>query len=331
MEKIVVVGSNSFSGASFVAHALEAGSEVIGVSRSKEPSPVFLPYRWILTEMQQKFEFHQMDINLDLTAFKGLLEKIKPQYVVNFAAQSMVAESWQNPDHWMMTNVVSTVRLHEILRRCDFLKKYVHISTPEVYGSCSGLVPESTHYNPSTPYAVSRAAADMSLLTFFKNYKFPVCFTRAANVFGPGQQLYRIIPRAILFCLTGQKLQLHGGGHSVRSFIHMRDVAEGTLRVMRDAPAGEIYHFSTTRNISVRQVVELITGKLGVKFEEAVEIVGERPGKDAAYLLDSAKAKAALGWTDKISLEAGVDETIAWAKNNLSEIKKQPANYEHKP
>jgi len=108
-------------------------------------------------------------------------------------------------------------------------------------------------------------------------------------------------------------------------------VAEGTLRVMRNAPAGEIYHFSTTRNISVRQVVELITGKLGVKFEEAVEIVGERPGKDAAYLLDSAKAKATLGWTDKISLEEGVDETIAWAKNNLSEIKKQPANYEHKP
>lgn len=331
MEKILVIGSNSFSGASFVAHALEAGAEVIGVSRSKEPSPVFLPYRWLSAEAQQRFKFHSIDLNLQLDVLMGILDQFRPQYVVNFAAQSMVAESWQNPDHWMMTNVVSTVKLHEILRRCDFLKKYVHISTPEVYGSCSGLAPESTHYNPSTPYAVSRAAADMSLMTFFKNYKFPVCFTRAANVFGPGQQLYRIIPRAILFCLTGQKLQLHGGGHSVRSFIHMRDVAEGTLRVMRNAPAGEIYHFSTTRNISVRQVVELITGKLGVKFEEAVEIVGERPGKDAAYLLDSAKAKATLGWTDKISLEEGVDETIAWAKNNLSEIKKQPANYEHKP
>ncbi len=331
MEKILVIGSNSFSGASFVAQALEAGSEVVGVSRSAEPSPVFLPYRWIPAAAQQRFKFHSIDMNHHLDALMGILEQFKPPYVVNFAAQSMVAESWQHPDHWMMTNVVSTVRLHERLRHCGFLRKYVHISTPEVYGSCSGLVPESTHYNPSTPYAVSRAAADMSLMTFFKNYKFPVCFTRAANVFGPGQQLYRIIPRTILFCLTGQKLQLHGGGHSVRSFIHIRDVAEGTMRVMRSAPAGEIYHFSTARNLSIRELVKLITEKLGVKFEEAVEIVDERPGKDAAYLLDSTKAKTTLGWEDKINLEQGIDETIAWARRYLPEIRKQPANYKHKP
>ncbi|MFA5160395.1 MAG: GDP-mannose 4,6-dehydratase [Candidatus Omnitrophota bacterium] len=331
MEKILVIASNSFSGASFVAHALEAGAEIIGVSRSKEPSPVFLPYRWLPAETQQRFRFQPIDINHHLNALKGILEKFRPDYVVNFAAQSMVAESWQNPDHWMMTNVVSTIRLHELLRKCEFIKKYVHISTPEVYGNCKGLIPENTNYNPSTPYAVSRAAADMSLATFFRNYKFPVCFTRAANVFGPGQQLYRIIPRTILFCLTGKKLQLHGGGHSVRSFIHIRDVAEGTLCVMRNAPAGEIYHFSTTRNISVRQVVELITARLGVKFDEAVEIVDERPGKDAAYLLDSTKAKTTLCWEDKISLEQGIDETIAWAKSNLETIKKQPANYAHKP
>jgi dTDP-glucose 4,6-dehydratase len=85
----------------------------------------------------------------------------------------------------------------------------------------------------------------MSLTTFYNNYKFPVIFTRAANVFGPGQQLYRIIPRTVLFFLTGKKLQLHGGGHSVRSFIHMRDVAEGTWLAAQKSPPGEIYHFST--------------------------------------------------------------------------------------
>ena len=148
MEKILVVGSNSFSGASFVAHALETGAEVIGVSRSQEPSRVFLPYRWIPSEAQQRFKFYPIDINLHLDVLMGILDQFRPRYVVNFAAQSMVAESWQNPDHWMMTNVVSTVRLHERLRHCDFIEKYVHISTPEVYGCCSGLVPENTHYNP---------------------------------------------------------------------------------------------------------------------------------------------------------------------------------------
>ena len=97
------------------------------------------------------------------------------------------------------------------------------------YGSCSGLVDENHPFSPSTPYATSRAACDMHLLNFFKNYNFPVVFTRAANVYGPGQQLYRIIPRTILFIKLGKKLQLHGGGKSLRSFIHIRDVAEATL------------------------------------------------------------------------------------------------------
>lgn len=330
-EKIIIIGSNSFSGASFIAQALEAGATVIGTSRSPEPDAVFLPYRWIDAEALSRFNFHQVDLNFQMDLLMEIINEFRPDYVVNFASQSMVAESWQNPDHWMMTNVVSTVRLHERLRQCDFLKKYVHISTPEVYGSCSGLVTEQTPYSPSTPYAVSRAAADMSLITYFKQYNFPVVFTRAANVYGPGQQLYRIIPRTILFFLTGQKLQLHGGGHSVRSFIHIRDVSEGTLRVMRSASPGEIYHLSTTRNISIREVVELIACRLGVSFDDLVEVVGDRPGKDSAYLLDSTKARNTLGWQDCITLEKGIDDTIAWVKDNFDTLLRQPSDYIHKP
>lgn len=331
MEKVLVIGSNSFSGASFISHVLATGAKVIGVSRSEEIAPVFLPYRWISTDMQKRFSFRQVDLNLDLDTLIEIITTFRPDYVVNFAAQSMVAESWQNPDHWMMTNVVSTVRLHEHLRQCDFIKKYVHVSTPEVYGSCSGLVTEQNPYNPSTPYAVSRAAADMSLMTYFKQYKFPVVFTRAANVYGPGQQLYRIIPRTILFFLTDRKLQLHGGGHSVRSFIHIRDVSEGTLRVMRSTSPGEIYHLSTTRNISIRKVVELIACRLGASFDDLVEVVGDRPGKDSAYLLDSTKARNTLGWQDCISLEKGIDDTIAWVKDNFDTLIRQPSDYIHKP
>ncbi|MEM5789619.1 MAG: GDP-mannose 4,6-dehydratase [Syntrophobacteraceae bacterium] len=330
-EKILVLGSNSFSGASFISHSLRRGAEVIGASRSPEPVSVFLPYRWLEIEAQRRFSFYQIDLNHDLDALMTIIHEIRPEYVVNFAAQSMVAESWQNPDHWMMTNVVSTIRLHERLRRCEFIRKYVHISTPEVYGSCSGLVPEHTVYNPSTPYAVSRASADMSLMTFFRQYRFPVVFTRAANVYGPGQQLYRIIPRTILFFLTGRKLQLHGGGHSVRSFIHIAEVCEGTLRIMRAGLPGEIYHLSTTRNISIRELVEMIAQRLNVPFEQLVEIVGERPGKDSAYLLDSSKARETLGWGDILTLETGIDETIAWIRNNLSEIQAQPCDYIHRP
>jgi len=252
-------------------------------------------------------------------------------YVINFASQSMVAESWINPEHWYQTNVVANVRLHEKLRKMDFIKKYVHISTPEVYGSCSGNVTEAQVFNPSTPYAASRAACDLHLLTFFKQYKFPVTFTRAANVYGPGQQLYRIIPRTMLFIRLGRKLQLHGGGRSVRSFIHLEDVSDGTLRVARQGQPGEGYHFSTPLYLSIRELVEKICSTMNVKFEEVVEVVGDRPGKDQAYLLDSTKARKTLGWDAKVSLEQGLSEVLTWIDSNLDTLKTLPFDYIHKP
>jgi len=207
----------------------------------------------------------------------------------------------------------------------------VHVSTPEVYGSCQGLIKENTLYNPSTPYAVSRAATDMSLMTFYKTYNFPVIFTRAANVYGPGQQLYRIIPKTIFFFLEGRKLQLHGGGHSIRSFINIKNVADGTLRAARMASNGEIFHFSTLRNISIRSLVEMIAKQMNIFFEDNVEIAEERPGKDKAYLLDSSKAKSVLGWKDTVRLEQGIEETIAWVRDNLAVLKKESSCYVHKP
>ncbi len=338
-EKCLVLGSNSFSGASFVAYLLEQGYPVIGCSRSPEPHAAFLPYQWTPGPSREQkpamhpgtFRFFQHDLNRDLDALMDLIHQEKPGFVVNFAAQSMVAESWKNPDHWLMTNAVSTVRFHDRLRQCDFLKKYVHVTTPEVYGSTSGPIDETAPYNPSTPYAVSRAAADMSLKTFFAAYGFPVVFTRAANVFGPGQQLYRIIPRTILFIKLGRRLQLHGGGHSERSFIHIRDVSDATARIMRDGAPGEAYHISTSRIVSVRDLVQMICDRMRKRFEDCVEVVGERLGKDAAYRLDSSKLRSRLGWQDRISLEQGIDETIAWVERWLDDLKSQPFDYIHKP
>jgi dTDP-glucose 4,6-dehydratase len=152
---------------------------------------------------------------------------------------------------------VANVKLHEKIRQFPFLKKYVHVSTPEVYGSCSGNVTESAPFNPSTPYAASRAACDLHLLTFFKNYQFPVVFTRAANVYGPGQQLYRIVPRTIFFIKTGRRLQLHGGGRSVRSFIHAR-CSRRHWRVAHGGEPGEGVSFLHRPYVSIRELVERI-------------------------------------------------------------------------
>jgi len=326
---VLVVGSNSFSGASFVDFLLRQGERVLGVSRSAEAHPAFLPYRW--SRREGEFSFQACDLNKDLDGLMQLVNRERPAQVVNFAAQSMVGESWKHPEHWFMTNVVSTVRLHERLRHCDFLERYVHVTTPEVYGSTEGFIREDAPFRPSTPYAVSRAAADMSLRTFVDAYRFPVVFTRAANVYGPGQQLYRIIPRTILFVLLGRKLQLHGGGVSRRSFIHMDDVSDATWRIAREAPVGETYHISTNEIVTVRELVERICAKLGVRFEDHVEVAGERLGKDAAYMLDSTKLRQTLGWRDRVSLDEGLDQCIDWARRNLQTVKTMPFDYVHKP
>ena len=287
--KFLVLGSNSFSGATFAAYLAAQGYDVLATSRSAEPHDAFLPYKWEKSPGAVRFE--TIDINQDLDRLAALLKREQPTHVVNFAAQSMVGESWINPDHWMMTNVVSTVRLHEVLRRYDRLERYVHVTTPEVYGSTEGWVREDHHFNPSTPYAVSRAAGDMSLRTYFQTYDFPVLFTRAANVYGPGQQLYRIIPRTILAAIGGQKLRLDGGGSSVRVFIHMRDVSDATLRIALSGKLGETYHISGYELVSIRQLVETILARLGRRFEDCVEIGPERPGKDTSYTLDFPKAE----------------------------------------
>lgn len=299
----------------------------MGISRSDEPIDVFLPYKW---HDHSNFKFYPLDLNVHLAEITALMQQVKPAYVVNFAAQSMVGESWQNPGDWFMTNVVSTIKLHDELRKCDFLKRYVHVSTPEVYGSSSGFVSEDFPFNPSTPYAVSRAAADMSLRTFHAAYNFPVVTTRAANVYGPGQQLYRIIPRTILFILLGKKLQLHGGGVSTRSFINMRDVSDATYKIMQNGHNGDTYHISTNEVISVKALVERICTKLDVNFEDHVEMVVERVGKDAAYHLASTKVRTQLGWQDHVSLDQGLDECIAWVKSNFDVLKTEPYAYQHK-
>ena len=277
-----------------------------------------------------RFCFAKLDLNLHTAELVDAIADFKAPRVVNFAAQSMVAESWEHPDHWYQTNVVANVRLHDGLRKMPDLKKYVHVSTPEVYGSCSGDVREDAPFRPSTPYAASRAACDLHLQTFIRQYDFPAVFTRAANVFGPGQQLYRIVPRTLLFLALGQKLQLHGGGHSVRSFIHIDDVSVGTLSAALDGEPGQVFHLSTKRTIAIRDLVSLMCDQAGVKFEDFAEIVADRPGKDSAYLLDASLARTKLGWQDRVSLEEGIADTKRWIDENLAVLREQPKNYIHK-
>ena len=325
---ILVLASNSFSGSSFIDHLLTAGYKVIGISRSVEILPVFSLYK--NNKNFKNFTFKQVDLNRDLNTITEIVSKHQVEFIFNFVAQSMVAQSWDAPEHWYQTNVVSLSRLGNLLIKEKLIKKFVHFTTPEVYGSTSGWLKESFNFAPSTPYAISRAAGDWHLKALFESHGFPVIFTRAANVYGPGQQLYRIIPKTILSALTGKKLSLHGGGKSIRSFIHINDVSTALTAIMNTGEVGQSYHISTNKMISIFDLVQELASLLGVEVDHLIEQGPERAGKDFAYQLSSEKIRNELGWRDQITLGKGLEDTLAWAKSNLDTLKALPDTYEHK-
>lgn len=328
MTRVFVLGSNSFGGASFVDYALDEGCEVFGVSRSEEVHPVCRPY--IDNPNVDRFTYRQMDVNNDLKAIVAAVHEFQPDYVADFAGQGMVAPSWNWPEQWYQTNIVSKVQLHNALRELKSLKRYVRVSTPEVFGDCDGLIDETQSYNPSTPYAVSHAAIDMSLTAFHRQWDFPVVLTRFANFYGPGQQLYRIVPKTIICGLTNQTLMLHGGGHSTRAFIHGRDVASGVYKAMTVGESGEAYHFTTDPFVTIRQLVKSIATLLGREMSDFVQETEDRPGKDKAYLMKADKAANNLGWTPEFTLQQGLEQCISWVRENIDTINSMEQNYVHK-
>jgi len=327
--RVVVLGANAFSGQDFVDLLLDDPRyEVIGVSRSPERSDLFLRYR--RRNDLSRYRYVQLDFNRDMPALLDLLDDLRPSRIVNFAAQSEVGPSWVHPEHWFQTNTVSLSLLVNHLRRREYLERYLHVSSPEVYGTCVGRVTEESPVNPSTPYAASKAAADHLLSTYQKQFGFPLLTVRATNVYGAGQQLFKIIPRSAIYLKLGRVIELHGGGHAVKSYIHIRDVSRGELAILEHGKIGSLYHLSPDRGVAVRDVVATICDRMGRSFQEATRVVAERPGQDAAYVIDSTRARTELGWAPRISLDEGLGEVAEWVEGSWDRVRQEPLEYQHK-
>ncbi|MEW6172085.1 MAG: GDP-mannose 4,6-dehydratase [Bacillota bacterium] len=326
---IAVLGANSFSGQDFVDLLLDnPWYKVIGISRSPERSGLFLKYKQ--RHDLSRYRYFEIDMNQAMPALLELLDAERPEYIVNFAAQSEVAPSWEHPEQWFQTNCVALARLINHLRRRDYLRRYLHVSSPEVYGSCFGKVYEDAQINPSTPYAASKAAADMLLSTYAKQFRFPVVTVRSTNVYGARQQLHKIIPRSVIYMKLGKKIELHGGGVSVKSYIHIRDVSRGELAILERGRLGQVYHLSPENGVEVREMVRMIAKRLGYRFQDVTTLVDERPGQDAAYVIDSTRARTDFGWTPQVNLKDGLSEVITWVEDNWREIQEQPLEYQHR-
>ena len=298
----------------------------MGVSRSKEKK--FLNC-YKENKNIKNFTFHKLDINYDLKKLISLIENFKPNYIINYSAQGMVNESWNNPDHWYQTNIVSMSNLVENILKFKFIKVFLNFSTPEVYGNLNRLTKENINFNPTTPYAISRAAFDAHLNNLYKFNNFPIIITRTANVYGPYQDIYRIIPKTILNILKNKNIQIHGSGTSKRSFIHVKDVNNAMYKILNDKKIGNTYHISTNEFVSIKSLCKIITkymNKKDVKFEHT----RDRKGKDFAYMLNSSKLRKTLKWKNNFNLKNGIKDTINWYIKNFDNLKNLNSEYIHK-
>ena len=327
--KFLVIGSNSFSGSNFINYTLSKSSKIVGISRSREYNKIMLPYKF--NKNIDKFNFFQLNINKHFDKILTLIDDFKPEVIVNFSAQGEVRNSWKFPEQWYITNCLSVVRLTNAIVKKKFIKKYISISTPEVYGNIKKNLVENNYYYPSTPYAASKLAGDLHLMTLYKKYNFPVIFSRSANVYGPSQQLYRIIPRTIVYLKKGKKIKLHGKGMTNRSFIHVTDVVNAISQLIKKGKIGDIYHIAPrTKEISIYSLVNLICNIMGYDFKSSVKLISENYGQDLSYILNSNKIRNVVNWSEEISLEDGIKETIKWINSHWNIIKKMSHEYVHK-
>ena len=336
---MIVTGGAGFIGANFVRMALaQTDARIVVVDKL-----TYAGHRESLQDLWQdsRLQFVQADIADEAEMIK-VVETYCPCWVVNFAAESHVDRSIDDPYPFIHTNVTGTLVLLDTVRR--FLKqagvdqkqcfRFLHVSTDEVYGSLgrTGLFTEETPYAPNSPYAASKASADHLVRAYFHTYGVPTIITNCSNNFGPYQFPEKLIPLMVLNALEGKPLPIYGNGQNIRDWLFVEDHCEGLLRVLQDGAPGEKYNLGGRSERSNLEVVEAVCHILdellpcesnpvlverGIRqYEDLKAFVTDRPGHDFRYGIDTTKIQSELGWAPSHTFEAGLRRTIQWYVDN---------------
>lgn len=327
MTKYLITGGNGVFGIHAALYLLKETDpeKVICVGRNFErPASFSLD----LGRGDSRYEYHRIHLVYELDLFFELLEAEKPDVIINFAALSEVPTSFKKAWRYYETNVTSLAKITDYLLNKDYLKRFVHIGSSEIYGSVDKPVKEDAPIVPSSPYAASKAAGDMHLVSLHNVLGFPMNILRPSNCYGPGQLLYRILPKAVLCAITGRKLPLQGGGHNEKSYMHATDLARGIYEICEKAPLGKIYNLGPKEPVTIRRLVEMTAEMMSVKFEDICEVKPNRMGQDMRYWLDSSLIEHDIGWKPEISLEDGIQTMVDWGLKYKDQIKDLPNHFQ---
>lgn len=297
--------------------------KVIGIGRNAlRPEPFSLN-----VEKRDGYEYYARHLTYELDLLLEVLDREKPEVIVNFGAQGEGAVSWKHSWRFFETNSMGLARLTEELMKRDWLERFIQIGTSEMYGSVDHAATEDEPIKPTSPYAASKVAFDMYLVSVHRFLKFPMNIIRPSNAYCPGQLLHRVVPKTVWCALKGAKLPLHGGGRAEKSYIHARDLGRAIHLVAEKAPLGTIYNAGPAQPTSIREVVERTAAAMGVPFEELCEVTDDRLGQDSRYWLDSSAIERDVGWKAEIDWDEGLAEMAEWGRRYWDQIRDWPTDY----
>ncbi len=332
MKTYFITGGCGFIGSNFIHFLLENGlsNQIINLDKM-----TYAGNEDNLSSFQNYDNYHFIKGDIcEKETVSGILKKYKPNVLVNFAAESHVDRSIDEPDMFVKTNVLGTLNL--LSRSSEWLRKlssnsnnkfkFIHISTDEVYGSLGieGKFIENSPYDPSSPYSASKASSDHLVRSWIRTYDFPAMITNCSNNYGPYQFPEKLIPLVIINCIKGREIPVYGNGMNVRDWLYVRDHCEAIQAVIEKGELGETYNIGGDNEITNIQIVNSICSildretplKTGKSFSEQIVFVDDRPGHDFRYAIDATKIQKRLGWKPKESFQSGIKKTISWYLDN---------------
>ncbi|MGE0651215.1 MAG: GDP-mannose 4,6-dehydratase [Alphaproteobacteria bacterium] len=326
MRKYIILGGNGVFGVHCALWLLENAdpAKVICVGRNPEKPE---PFTLNLGKGDPRYSYHQIHVGFECDRLMELFDNERPDVIINFAAQGEGAASWRYSWRFFDTNATALARVTEMLMSRRYLQRWIQIGTSELYGSVDKPANEDAPLCPSSPYAVSKAAADLHLMSIANVLNFPMNIIRPSNAYAPGQLLHRVLPRAVVAGLAGRKMPLHGGGQAKKSYIHARDLARAIWLVSERAPFGRVYNVGSKSPVTIRELVDQTAKAIGIPLSDLVEETPPRPGEDSVYWLDSSRIAKELGWTDEIALEEGIGDMVAWGRKYLDQLTEWPTDY----
>ena len=323
MKKIIVTGGLGFIGSNLIELLLKKNFYVINIDKGTYSSNFYNTKDFIKSK---KYKFIKLDIaNKNIGK---IFKKFKPSGIFNLAAETHVDRSIDSPSNFIQSNIVGVYNLLECFK--NFSKKnksrLIHISTDEVYGDIlKGRTDENYPYQPSSPYAASKASSDHLVSSYIRTYNLPAIVTNCSNNYGPKQHPEKLIPKLIYNIMNNRPLPIYGKGTNSREWIYVKDHCEALIKVFTKGKIGEFYNIGSNKNLNNLQVTRELLKKskkkipLGKKVK--IHFIKDRPGHDIRYALNSNKIKKKLKWRPKTNFSKGIQLTINWYFENKSYYK----------